>query len=178
MRNILFTKKHFGEYAKYGGTAGLIHVFSVWYFLYRPKDHTSSVLLIGSVLFMFMIMIYALKLTRRSPENYSIRTMIISGQMAVAFGLIVSVIGSFILCCFYLPGFVNIGRVDRFLNKAPGGLSPNHSGAVELIFIMATIENYCAGAFISAIVAYAVKPDQTQDETPAIFEEPAESNIV
>jgi hypothetical protein len=31
-----------------------------------------------------------------------------------------------------------------------------------------------AGAFISAMIAYAVKPNQTEDQTPTIFEEPAQ----
>jgi hypothetical protein len=170
MANILFNKKHLGEYASYGGIAGLLYAFSVWYFLFRSDYRTSPVLFIGSAFFMFVIMIYAFRLIRRKSENYSTWMMIIAGQMAVAVGIIVSVIVSFALCCFYIPGFVNSSGTELLLRKA---INTNDPGRLELIFMMAIIANYCAGAFISAMVAYALKPDQTRDETPAIFEEPA-----
>jgi hypothetical protein len=177
MTNTLFDSKHLREYAAYGSIAGLLYVFSVWYFLYRSNYHTPHVLFIGSIFFMFLIMIYALRLTKRRSENYSTWVMIIAGQMAVAVGVVVSVIGSFILCSFYTPELIDSGSADGFLRNAPGGLKINNSGTLELIFFIAIIENYGAAAFISAIIAYAVKPDQTQDKTPMIFEEPAESNF-
>jgi hypothetical protein len=174
MTNALFNNKQLTEYSAFGGIAGGLYVLTVWYFLHRSNYHTSPIIFIGSIFFMFVIMIYALKLTRRSPENYSTWVMIIAGQITVAVGIVVSVIGSFVLCCFYIPGLVNQGGVDNFLHNAPGGLNENNSGTLELIFITAIIENYGAGAFISAMIAYAVKPNQTQDQTPSIFEEPAE----
>jgi len=178
MSNILFNKKHFTEYATYGGVAGLFHVLAVWYFLYRSNYQTPLVLFIGSFFFMFVIMIYALKLTKRRPDDKSTWGMIIAGQMAVAVGIVVSVIGSFLLCCFYIPGFVNTEGTNDFLRDTSGGLNANNSGTVQLIFTIGIIENYLAGAFISAMIAYAVKPNQTQDQTPAIFEEPAEPKIL
>jgi hypothetical protein len=39
-----------------------------------------------------------------------------------------------------------------------------HSEMTDILF---------AGAFISAMIAYALKPNQTKDLTPKIFEEPA-----
>jgi len=110
---------------------------------------------------MYVIMIYALKLTKRGPDYFSPLVFIIAGQMAVAVGIIVSVIGSFILCFFYIPEFVPSGGADDFLRNAPGGLNLNNTGTLELIFITAIIENYGAGAFISAMIAYAIKPNQT-----------------
>jgi hypothetical protein len=178
MTSTLFNKKHLREYAAYGSIAGLLHFLTVWYFLYRSNYHVSPILFIGSIFFMFVIMIYALKLTKRRSDNYSTWAMIIAGQMTVATGIAVSVTGSFILCCFYIPGFVNGGGADEFLRNAPIGRNVNNSGTLELIFITATFENYGAGAFISAMVAYAIKPNQTQDQTPTIFEEPAEPKIL
>ena len=123
---------------------------------------------------MFVIMIYALKLTKRRPDYYSTWGMIIAGQMAVGVGIVVSVISSFMLCYFYLPGFMNNSIADDFLGNFPRVLNVNNSETLELIFITAIIENYLAGAFISAMIAYAVKPNQTEDQTPTIFEEPAQ----
>jgi hypothetical protein len=172
MANTLLNKKHLREYATYGSIAGLLHFLTVWYFLYRSNYHASPILFIGSIFFMFVIMIYALKLTKRRSDNYSTWAMIIAGQITVATGIAVSVIGSFILCCFYIPGFMNSGGPDGFSPNTPGGPGVNNAGALGLIFLTATFENYGAGAFISAMVAYAIKPDQTKDQTPIIFEEP------
>jgi hypothetical protein len=177
MANILFNKKHLKEYTSYGGIAGLLYVLTVWYFLYRSNYHISPVLFAGSIFFMFIIMIYALKLTKRRSDNYSTWTMIIASQLAVIVGIALSVTGSLILCCFYIPGFVNSGGADDFLRNAPGGLNVNNSGTLEIIFMTAIIENYLAAAFISAMIAYAVKPNQTEDRTPEIFEESAKSEI-
>jgi hypothetical protein len=177
MANTVFNKKHLREYAAYGSIAGLLHVFTVWYFLHRSNYQTSAVVFIGSIFFMFVIMMYALRLTKRRPDNNSIWVMIMAGQMTVAVGVIVSVIGSFILCCFYIRGFMNSGDgVDIFQN-VPHGFNVN-SDSLKLIFITSTIENYGAGAFISAMISYALKPNQTQDQTPAIFEEPAKPGIL
>ena len=173
MANALFNRKHLTDYAAFGSIAGLLHVLTVWYFLYRSNYQTSPILVIGSIFFMFVIMIYALKLTKRRPDYYSTWFMIIAGQMAVAVGIVVSVLGSLILCFFYLPELGITNGPDSFLRNAPGGLNENNSGTLGLIFIMATIENYGAGAFISAMIAYAIKPNQTLDQTPTIFEEPA-----
>ena len=172
MTDILFNKKHLKEYAVYGSIAGIFHILTVWYFLHEPNYHTAPILFIGSIFFMFVIMVYSVKLTKRRPDYKSTWVMLISGQMAVVVGIVVSVICSFILCCFYIPGFIKGGGTDSFLRNAPSGLNVNNTGTIELIFITATFENYGAGAFISAMIAYALKPDQTKDLTPEIFEEP------
>jgi hypothetical protein len=170
MINVLFNKRHLTEYAIFGSIAGLTYVITVWCFLSRADFQTPRVLFIGSVFFMFVIMTYAVRLTRRKSENYSTWSMIIAGQMCVATGIIVSVIGSFVLCWFYMKRFVDgTGGQDFFRKSTNAGTS----NTLILIFIAAIIANYCAGAFISAMVAYALKPDQTKDETPTIFEEPA-----
>lgn len=163
MTNILFNTKHLKEYAAYGTIAGLFHILTVWYFLHESNHRTAPILFIGSIFFMFVIMVYAVKLTKQRPDLESTWGMLISGQMAVFVGIAVSVICSFILCCFYIPDFISDG------NK--------NAGTIKLIFLTATFENYAAGAFISAMIAYALKPDQTKDLTPGIFDEPAKEMV-
>src|SRR5436190_12644998 len=138
MTDILFNKKHLKEYAAYGSIAGIFHILGVWYFLHESNYHTAAILFIGSIFFMFVIMIYSIKLAKRRPDDKSIWGMLISGQMAVAVGIVISVICSFILCCFYMPGFINGGGTDDLLRNAPTGLNVNNTGTIELIFITAT----------------------------------------
>lgn len=177
MTNILFNKKHLKEYALYGSIAGIFHIGSVWYFLSKSAYYPAPILFFGSILFMFVIMVYAVKLTKRRSDNKSTWGMIISGQITVAFGIVISVICSFILCSFYIPGFINGAGAVGIFRSAASRLNVNHTGTIELIFITATFENYGAGAFISAMIAYALKPDQTQDLTPEIFEEPPDKDL-
>ena len=172
MTDILFNKKHLKEYAVYGSIAGIFHALTVWYFLHESNYHTATILFIGSIFFMFVIMVYSVKLTKRRSDYESTWGMLISGQMAVVVGVVVSVICSIILCYFYIHGFIKGGGTDEFLRNAPSGLNVKNTGTTELIFITATFENYGAGAFISAMIAYALKPNQTEDITPEIFEEP------
>jgi hypothetical protein len=178
MATSLFNNKHIKEYAAFGGLAALFFVLSVWYYLSKPNYQASSVLSIGSILFMFIIMLYALRLVKRRPDYYSTWLMIIEGQLAVVISTVISVIGSFILCCIYIPDFFTIKAVDNNFHNNPGGQHVKYPYSVELIFIMAIIENYLVGAFISAIISYAVKPNQKRDETPNIFEEPAKPKIL
>jgi hypothetical protein len=178
MANILFNRKHLKEYALYGSIAGAFHGLTVWFFLRQPHYHTSPVLFIGSFFFMFSIMAYSIRLTRRRPEYKSTWTMLIAGHMAVVTGILVSATGSFILCWIYIPGLMSGQSSEDFLHSAPGGLNVNNIGTLELIFITATFENFVAGAFISAMIAYALKPNQTRDQTPKIFEEPAEPGVL
>lgn len=175
MTNILFNKQHLKEYLVYGSCAGLLYMFLVWLFLHKPDYYALPV--IGSVVFMFVIMAYALKLTRRISENLSVWVMIIAGQMAVAVGIIISMIGSFLLCYLYAPAFLNNGNNNGYPPNAADGHNGNNPDATRLIFICATFGSYAAGAFISALIAYALKPDQTQDATAEIFEEPAEPKL-
>src|SRR5687767_8734982 len=102
MRGILFNKKHIKEYAMYGSIAGIFHFFTACYFLHDSNHRTAFILFIGSIFFMFVIMVYSLKLTKRRPDHESTWGMLISGQMAVVVGVVVSVICSIILCCFYI----------------------------------------------------------------------------
>jgi hypothetical protein len=152
MAYFLFDKKHLKEYAAYGAVAGICHGLTVWYFLQQSGNGSAAMLFIGSIFFMFVIMFYAIRLAKLLPDNKRTWGMLISGQIVVLTGMIISVTCSIILCSIYKPV----------------------SGYLSLIFVTATFENYGAGAFISSMVAYALKPDQTTDRTPEIFEELAD----
>ena len=111
MRYALFNRSHFIEYIKYGSIAGVLHVLTVWYFLHKQNDQLSPVLFIGSIFFMLVILIYAVKLVNRQPEKYSTWTMIIAGQITVIIGILVSITGSILLCtgiamAFHLPPLI------------------------------------------------------------------------
>jgi hypothetical protein len=164
MQDPVFDRMHLREYAIYGGIAGLLYVIPVWYFLHTATYQASGILYIGCILFMFVILIYSIRLTRRRSDYQSAWRMIVAGHLAVLVGILISVVLSIILCFVYIPGFVNG-------NKAPTESSIDNTGAIQIIFLTATVANFGVGAFISLLCSYVIKPNQTNDETPEVLQD-------
>lgn len=173
MANTLFDRRHLREYALYGSLAGLVYSIPVLLYLAIASYYYSAILFIGSILFMFVILIYSIKLTRRRPDYKSTGMMIIAGHMAVLVGIFISVVCATILCFAFIPGFLSGDSQDAFLNRAPQAFNKDNEGTLMLIYVTATIVNFGAGAFMSVLVSYVVKLNQTKDKAPSILEEPA-----
>lgn len=127
---LLFDSQHLKEYTVYGLLGGDFFAIPVWYYLYSADYKNGYIVYGGSTLFMFVIMTYAFKLTRRKAEYKSSVIMMIAGHMAVLSGIIFSVIFSFILCFVYIQGFFSGHRPDYFLANAPEGLNTHNSGTL------------------------------------------------
>lgn len=175
MANILFDRRHLREYILWGLLAGLAYSVPVLVYLSVATYYYSATLFIGCILFMFVILLYAIKLTRRRPEYKSTWMMIIAGHMVVLTGIIISVLCSIILCFIYIPGFMSGGSDGSYLRGAPDAMNKNNTGTLMLIAITSILVNFGVGGVMSIIVSYAVKPNQTKDETPTILNEPAKS---
>ena len=160
MKDPVFDHRHRNDYALFGGIAAILYIIPVWYFLQKATYQSSGIVYIGTILFMFVILAYQLKLMRRKSDHQSAWRMAAAGHIVILLGITLAVILSLLLCLIYGP----------------------NSSAIELIFLTATIGNFGVGAFISVLCAYVIKPNQTKDETPEIFQdtettEPS-SNIV
>lgn len=163
MANPLFSSRHIKEYLFYGILSGIAFAIPVWLFFYLANYTHSWLVHLGSILFMFVIMVYAIKLTRRRPDYQSTGMMAMAGHIAILVGIVVSVILSIILCFSYIPGFMG-GNSDAVLKNAPQTFDPNNRGTVLQIFIAAIGENFGAGSFISLLVSYVLKLNQTKDK--------------
>lgn len=172
MASPLFNRRHLREYAFYGILAGMLYAIPVLIYLTIASYYYSAMLFIGCILFMFVIMIYTMKLTKRRPDYKSAWMMLIAGHMAVFVGIIVSVISALILCFIYIPGFMSGDSQDAFLKHAPSALNKDNAGTIALIFTTATIGNFGASAFMSTLVSYVVKRNQTKDKAPPISQTP------
>lgn len=173
MANTLFDRRHLREYALYGSLAGLAYSIPVLLYLAIASYYYSAILFIGSILFMFVILIYSIKLTRRRPDYKSTWMMIIAGHIAVFVGIAISVVAVTILGFVFIPGFLSGDSQDTFLHKAPQTFNKDNEGTVMLMYVTATIANFGAGAFMSTLVSYVVKLNQTKDKAPSILQEPA-----
>lgn len=163
MENPVFNRQHAKEYFLYGGAAALLFAAPVWYFLARAEYEQSWVVYGGCILFMFAIMAYSIRLTKRGADRKSAVRMLMAGHLAVLTGILLAVFFSGVLCLVYIPGFMSGHSADGFLQHAPPGLNRNNTGTVFQVFFPATLGNLGAGSFISVIISYVLKPNQTKD---------------
>ena len=173
MANILFDRRHLREYLLWGALAGLAYSIPVLVYLSLANYYYSATVFIGSILFMLVILLYTIRLTKRRPEYKSTWMMIIAGNMVVLTGIIISVLLSFMLCLFFIPEFLSGHSPDSFMKGSPDAMNINNAGTLMIIAITATLVNFGVGGVISILVAYAVKLNQTKDRTPGILNEPA-----
>ncbi|SKA18584.1 hypothetical protein [Sediminibacterium ginsengisoli] len=168
MANPFFDRRHISEYLLYGGLAAVLYSLTVWYYLWKAEYESSWIAYLGSGLFMLVIMWYNIRLTQRRSDYKSAVKMMFAGHLAAITGVMLSVIISMLLCYSYIPGFMSGDSQDAFLDNAPAGLNVNNSGTLLMIFLPATIGNLGAGAFISLVISYVIKPDQTKDKPAPI----------
>ncbi|HEX7691281.1 MAG TPA: hypothetical protein VF408_02770 [Sediminibacterium sp.] len=164
MRNPLFNRYHLREYIIFGGAGALLYSATIWYFLARARYADSWIVFIGNGLFMLMIIWYALRLTTRRNDYKSVWKMLMAGHLAALVGITFCVIFCMILCFIYIPGFMSGDSKDAFLQKAPEGMNVDNSGTLLQIFLPATIGNFGSAAFMSLVISYVLKPNQTKDK--------------
>ena len=171
MKDPVFDSRHLKEYALFGGIAAVLYIIPVWYFLQTATYQASGIIYIGTILFMFVILIYSIKLSRRRSDYKSVWRMIVAGHMAVLVGILISVILSILLCFVYIPGFMSGNSGDSFLKNSPTEYNIDNEGTIQIIFLTATVANFGAGAFIALLCSYVIKPNQTDDETPSVLQD-------
>jgi hypothetical protein len=164
MYNPVLNRQHARDYFLYGGAAAFLFVLPVWYFLASADYEQSWIVYSGSILFMFAIMVYAIRLIRHPQDHKSAVIMLMAGHLAVLTGVLLSVLFSGILCLVYIPGFLSGHSADGFLQNAPAGLNRNNTGTVFQVFFPATLGNLGTGSFMSVIISYVLKPNQTGDK--------------
>lgn len=167
MKNILYNKKHLREYVGYGLAAAIAFIIPLWITLAISDYNQVGLVFIGSILFMFVIMAYAIRLSGRRPEYKSTWMMIIAGHMAVLAGITLCTLLTFLLCAVYIPGFP-LGNSRNVLEDAPSGLNNQNWSLISLIFLCATIANFGAGGFIAILGPYVFKKNQTKDKTAVL----------
>jgi hypothetical protein len=157
MAKVIYNRRHLREYFLYGGISGTLFGLAVWEELRSNRYSDGWIVQLGTIAFFFVIMAYVLRLTRRKEDLKSTWTMLLAGMGAVIVGVVVATLISAVLCLVYLP--------FQHMQDAPSGLNVAHSGVLLTIFFGAILENFSAGGFAAVLVAYVVKPDQTDDET-------------
>src|SRR5690606_9500352 len=163
---LLFNRQHLREYITYGAIAAIAYIIPVWIFFLIKDYNYLGIIFCGSALFMFVIMAYAYKLSRRRPDYKSAWMMIKATHLAAIVGIAFSVLLTTLLCFIYIPGFLS-GSSANVLDDAPAGLNNQNWSLIGLLYVCATVENMGAGGFIGVLGPYVFKTNQTKDETEA-----------
>ena len=171
MPNILFDARHRREYTLWGILAGVAYALPVMAYLAMRNYYYTATVFIGCILFMFIIMIYSAKLTKRRPEYKSTWMMIIASHFVILVGIITAVVLSFLLCLVFIPGFLSGNSPGSFMQRSPDAMNIHNTGVLMIIVMTSTLVNFGVGGVISIIVSYAGKLNQTKDRTPTVLRE-------
>ena len=164
MKNSLYNRKHIREYLSYGLLAAIAYIIPVWIFFFNADYNRIGIIFLGSILFMFSIMMYVIRLSNRRPEYKSSWMMIIASHFAILAGIGFSIWFTTILCFIYIPGFLS-GNSRDILGDAPAGLNYKNWSLITLLYLCATVENFGAAGFMAILGPYVFKRNQTKDKT-------------
>jgi hypothetical protein len=166
-KNSLYNKKHLQEYLLYGALAALCYIIPALVFFADLDYNRIWILFLGSILFMFAIMLYALKLSKRRPEYKSSWMMVIASHFVIVTGVIFSVLITVLLCFIFIPRFLS-GHSADVLSDAPASLNDRNTNLIMILFLCATLANYFTGSFVAVLGHYVFKKDQTEDKSAVL----------
>jgi len=165
MTNPLFDRQHIKEYISYGAIAAILYMIPVVIFLYNHTYENLYYLYIGCFLFMAVIFYYVYRLLYRRYTEKRAVSMLIAGVLASSSGVIISCIGIVIAMFITFPDLLAATPVGAVAD----GTAAHPRQLLLMILATAIIGNVLVGAFITVIVSYAGKRDQTKDK-PAQLE--------
>lgn len=164
MKNPLYDRTHLREYILYGLIAAIL--YSVFLFAhFRSGDYKSSYLLfIGNALFGAAIFVYNMQLIKRPYDKHRSTAMLIAAHLATAIGTFISIIFCVALMIIFHPEIFTANQAGAGIENAP----PNSqleipSGWMLMVCFNALIINFGIGSFVSVMVSYAGKRNQTKD---------------
>ena len=171
MKNTLYNRAHIFEYLLYGSLAALGYVIFVVIFLLNRRYENSYLLYFGNVAFVTVIGIHAFLQINRPHEGKSAVRMLISSHLAALTGVVLAV-GLSLVSMVAVFGDLGSTRAPNELvaNTNAWNQISRPSGMLPMILIYATVCNFAVSSFITVLVSYVCKKNQTKDK-PAELDE-------
>jgi hypothetical protein len=165
IKSPLFNRRHKTQYLIYGSLAAFGYLVGAAVFIIHNNFEYAWWLYVGNVLFMFFIFLYARALTVKKEDRMSAMTMLMAGHAATVTGIVIACVLSLLALFVVEPGIITSAPATP-LAEAPAQVTPDKGGTsiAFMIFINATVVNFCIGSFISLISSYAIKRNQTKDK--------------
>lgn len=163
--NPLLDARHKKEYLIFGGLAAIFYIVPVMIFLGKHNFQSLYYLFMGCFFFMAAIFFYCFKLLYTRYDQKRAVSILLAGHLATVTGVI--------LACILVIVVMLLFEIDIFGSTLPGEILPGSPAQSDsnapshlLLMILTTtvIGNVGTGSFISIIVSYANKRDQTKDK--------------
>ncbi len=146
MKKSFFDRRHLMDYTLYGILSGIFFSITAWFYLYDPEFRQEWILYMGSGFFMFIILLYMIKLIRE-PKHTNSTDIIIAGHFAVIAGIFFSIGICLFLSSAYEPEVFSMS--SNSVQNPPADLFS--------IFLPDILVNFLAGSFICFLIGYAAK---------------------
>jgi magnesium-transporting ATPase (P-type) len=147
----------------YSVVAAVLFAIPLIIFLQDTTFSHAWLLYLGNFLFMCAIAVYMIMFNAKKDENAATVSLLSTGHVVTALGVIISVILAFIALSVFVPGIFS-STPDKVLENAPAQVEGRHTnGLVFMVFMNAIVGNVSTGSFVSIILAYYQKRDQTKE---------------
>ena len=166
----MFKKEYLASYLKWGFLSALAFCIPMFIFL-SSEDYVSTWLLfLGNGIVMVVIGAYMLALNKSKGENASTQTMVAAGHIATIVAIIISCIVAAIALPMFIPDIFSGGKSDGALINAPSQTGTGKTnGLIFILFMCATVGNFCFGSFASFMIPYTARKNQTKDRKSEVL---------
>ena len=166
MENKLYNRAHLREYLFYGLAAAIAFIICIIFFLINNRYENSLLIYIASILFASVIAVYNYSQIKRPMEGKGAVRMLITTHLAIVVGVILASLFSVLAMYFIFGDLGAVRPPDAVLEDAdPGSSVKRPSGLLVMILIYATVTNFAVSSFLSVLISYVFKKNQTKDKT-------------
>ena len=165
MSKPVFDKRHLKEYLLFGSLAAGIYMVPVVIFLSKHNYQSLYYLFMGCAFFMAAIFYYVYRLLYAPYDEKRAVSMLIAGHMATLTGILIASLSVIIAMLLFESNMFAYVPPQQVLAGAAPQDQPGQPGYLLMMMLAtAIIGNFATGSFISLIVSYAGKRDQTRDK--------------
>jgi hypothetical protein len=161
----MFTRLKLIGYLTYGIIAAVLYCIPMVFFVRSGNFEDIYLLYIGNALFLVGIVLYIVHYNNKRAQNGSTSSILIGGHITTGFGIVLALLLSLLLILIFVPGVLH-SNADTVLQDANPSqpAEGKFRGILFILFMNTVIGNACTGAFVSILLPYTIKKDQTKDK--------------
>ncbi len=149
----MFKTTFLRTYLIFGLLAGLIYCIPVYFFIQRANYTQTWLLYLGNFLFMVIIIVFLIFISRLKNENSGTLSLIVTGEKEVILGTIIASILAFVLLAILIRGLFGNGIPGKVLSDRPVSIIHDRTHGLDfMVLTNAVIGNFVTGSFISVIL--------------------------
>ncbi len=138
--------------------AGLIYCIPVFFFIQEANYTQAWLLYLGNFLFMVIISVYLLFISRWKNENRGTLSLMGTGEKEVIFGTIVATVLASILLVILIRGLFGNGIPGKVLSDRPVNIIRDRTHGLDfMVLTNAVTGNFVTGSFVSILLPPSLK---------------------